>query len=114
MPSKANCLADEDGIKTFAGEALCGGSKGSCILNPHDDPNNDDPYEWCIDVNQHICELVYTDVRNTSFKTGECNTTKYNCCSMEDGDEFLSNTFTKNDCYSRGGILANEIVCIGY
>jgi len=110
MPSKASCLADEDGVKTFTTEALCGGSKGSCNFQLFED---DPSYKLCVDVNRGICEQVYGNAfYGAAFQTGECSTAQYPCCVTEDYDViYFSSSFTKNSCYSSGGMLANASMC---
>jgi len=83
-------------------------STGACILNMNGE-NDDDPFEYCVDVNRNICEQVHSG----TFRTGECSPTEYPCCLMEE-DGWNAEYLGKNECYSRGGKLANEIVCIGY
>ncbi|MCL1967332.1 MAG: hypothetical protein FWF67_05570 [Fibromonadales bacterium] len=110
MPSKASCPADEDGVKAFANETICGGSKGSCKLQLTG------LNEFCVDVNRGVCEKLYSEAYNVTFQAGECGTTaeQYPCCLSDDGVEYFIPGFSKSNCYSKGGTPANASVCVNF
>jgi len=120
VPSKASCPAYEDGVKMFAKETVCSGSKGSCIIPWA--PGLD--YKYCIDVNRGICDLYAESSEGTTFQSGECsigtNIGQYPCCYFYDEIEesgevqFFTDFFSKSDCYSRGGWPANHDVCLEF
>jgi hypothetical protein len=106
---KASCSADSSGIKTFTTKALCGGSKGSCRIKSRYDQSS---LELCVDVNSSgLCDLYGDDDDVVTFQAGECSTEQYPCCLIDDEIEYFTNSFTKNNCYSIGGMPANAMIC---
>jgi len=105
---KASCSADLNGIKRFTTEALCGGSKGSCSIQS----GYDQSFKLCVDVNSSgLCDLYEYDDEVATFQAGECGTEQYPCCLMDGEVEYFANSFTKNNCYSIGGMPANAMIC---
>jgi len=115
MLSKASCPADKDGIKVFANETLCGGTKGSCVIQIQEGLY-DGQYTLCIDVNRGICENIYAESLSqpTTFKTGECSTSSdYPCCFFGDGTaKSFMTEFDKSDCYAERGTPASAGICL--
>jgi hypothetical protein len=78
---------------------------------------SDASYKGCLDVNRGICEQFYAPASaDATFQTGECGTTaeQYPCCFIPDEETvvwFIS-SFSKSNCYSRGGMLANASLCL--
>jgi len=116
VPNKASCPADEEGYKTFANAAVCGGAKGSCVLSMAN-AAFEGQYKYCLDVTRGICENFYDNddpTFNVTFQTGECGTeaSQYPCCMTDEGAKFFVNGYSKSNCYAEEGTPANSGVCV--